>query len=112
MVADCSPSSPAQSAVLKSCGVSIDTGLFSASVGDESLDLTAREFDLLSLLLQESYRVLSRDEIRRRVWNASSSGKRVVDTYICRVRKKLRGAGHPGIGTVRRRGYRLLAAAE
>ena len=112
MVADHSPLPSAQSAILMSCGVRIDTQLFTASIENQSLGLTAREFDLLSLLLRESYRVISRDEIRRRVWNASSSGKRVVDTYICRVRKKLRAAGHPGIGTVRRRGYRLLAAAE
>jgi len=59
-------------------------------VGSASVDLTAREFELLQLLAQ-SDRVLRREEIYERVWGyAMAHGDRSVDVFIGKVRQKLR----------------------
>ncbi len=98
-----------QSSTLSACGISVDTERFDASAGGRRIPLTSREYDVLLLLLRESYRVTARLEIKRLVWGSAAVSERVVDTYICRLRKKLRVAGHPGISVLQRRGYRLLS---
>lgn len=98
-----------QRSTLSACGISVDTDLFDARAGGRKIPLTSREYDVLLLLLQESYRVTARLEIKRLVWGSAAVSERVVDTYICRLRKKLREAGHPGISVLQRRGYRLLS---
>ncbi len=64
--------------------------LHQAYVGLTSLDLTAREFELLHLLVR-SDRVLRREEIYERVWGyAMAHGDRSVDVFIGKLRQKLR----------------------
>ncbi|MCH9003420.1 MAG: winged helix-turn-helix transcriptional regulator, partial [Planctomycetes bacterium] len=75
------------------------------------LDLTPREYDLLTVLMQETQRVVGRVELLRKVWKEGEPLVRVVDTYICRLRSKLKNAGHPGISVARKRGYRLISMA-
>ncbi len=54
------------------------------------LDLTATEYKILSLLLENPYRVFSREEILEYVWkNEREYYSRVLDAYICRLRNKL-----------------------
>lgn len=66
-----------------------------AFVGDDSLELTAREFEILELLAQ-SDRVLRREEIYERVWGyAMAHGDRSVDVFVRKLRQKL-GAVSPG----------------
>jgi DNA-binding response OmpR family regulator len=66
--------------------------LHQAYVGSMSLELTAREFELLQLLAQ-SDRVLRREEIYERVWGyAMAHGDRSVDVFIGKLRQKLRRA--------------------
>ena len=91
-------------------GLVLNQDLFRAEFNGTKLDLTAREYDLLSILHRERHRVVPRDELHRRVWSGSETGERVVDTYVSRLRTKLRSAGHPGIGVLRKRGYRLLGS--
>ena len=86
----------------------IDRQLFVVRYGGAELPLTATEFDLLEVLHEQQHRVVPRQELHKRVWQEGSPGKRVVDTYVSRLRTKLRAAGHPGISSVRKRGYRLL----
>ena len=63
---------------------------FQAFVGDEALDLTRREFELLYLLAEERGQVLEREQIYQRVWGyAMAHGDRSVDVFICKLRKKL-----------------------
>jgi DNA-binding response OmpR family regulator len=54
-------------------------------------------------------RVLTRRELHTRVWGRLDTTYRVVDAYVSRLRAKLRSAGHPGIGSVRMRGYLMLS---
>jgi DNA-binding response OmpR family regulator len=65
---------------------------FQAFVGDEALDLTRREFELLHLLAEERGQVLEREQIYQRVWGyAMAHGDRSVDVFIRKLRKKLEG---------------------
>jgi len=52
---------------------------------------------------------LSRGELHARVWGRLDTTYRVVDVYVSRLRTKLREAGHPGIGSIRMRGYLILS---
>jgi DNA-binding response OmpR family regulator len=69
--------------------------LHQASVGEVSVGLTAREFEILALVVQ-SDRVLRREEIYERVWGyAMAHGDRSVDVFVRKLRQKLRAAS-PG----------------
>ncbi|HEY6398189.1 MAG TPA: response regulator transcription factor [Solirubrobacteraceae bacterium] len=94
--------------------VAVRPDLYQAYVGDLSLDLTAREFEILHLL-SRSDRVLRREEIYERVWGyAMAHGDRSVDVFVRKLRQKLRTASprwtyiHTHFGV----GYRLLAQSE
>ena len=72
--------------------ISIRPDLYQAYAGEASLDLTAREFEILQLLAQ-SDRVLRREEIYERVWGyAMAHGDRSVDVFVRKLRQKLRVA--------------------
>ncbi len=72
--------------------ISIRPDLYQAYAGDLSLELTAREFEILHLLSQ-SDRVLRREEIYERVWGyAMAHGDRSVDVFVRKLRQKLRSA--------------------
>jgi DNA-binding response OmpR family regulator len=63
---------------------------FQAFVGEEPLDLTRREFELLHLLAEEKGQVLERETIYQRVWGyAMAHGDRSVDVFIRKLRQKL-----------------------
>ena len=72
--------------------VMIRPDLYQAYVNDVSLELTAREFEILQLL-SGSDRVLRREEIYERVWGyAMAHGDRSVDVFVRKLRQKLRQA--------------------
>jgi two-component system response regulator TrcR len=76
--------------------------------GGDSIELTATEFDLLSFMMRNPRRVLSREEILQGVWNYSFGGKTsIVDLYISYLRKKIDVDREPMINTVRGVGYQL-----
>ncbi len=72
--------------------IAIRPDLYQAYAGETSLELTAREFEILDLLSQ-SDRVLRREEIYERVWGyAMAHGDRSVDVFVRKLRQKLRAA--------------------
>jgi DNA-binding response OmpR family regulator len=72
--------------------ITIRPDLYQAYAGEASLELTAREFEILNLLSQ-SDRVLRREEIYERVWGyAMAHGDRSVDVFVRKLRQKLRTA--------------------
>jgi DNA-binding response OmpR family regulator len=77
----------------------------------EPVRLSTTEFELLTYLLQNRGRVLSREQIQRAVWGYDyDPGTNVVDVYIGYLRRKLRRPDFiPPIATVRSVGYRLDA---
>jgi DNA-binding response OmpR family regulator len=76
--------------------------------GDELVELTNREFNLLELLMRSPGRVYTRTQIIEHVWGYDFDPQtNLVDVYIRRVRKKLGEDQKPLIGTVRGVGYRM-----
>src|SRR5918996_3722630 len=63
---------------------------YQAFVAGRSLELTRREFELLSVLAEASGRVIEREEIYQRVWGyAMAHGDRSVDVFVRKLRAKL-----------------------
>ena len=88
---------------------------FQAFVGDRSLDLTRREFELLHLLAEAEGQVLQREEIYQRVWGyAMAHGDRSVDVFVRKLRHKLesRSRGWSYIHTHFGVGYRFQPEAK
>jgi two-component system, OmpR family, response regulator len=79
--------------------------------GDVEVSLTAREFDVVELLVRRAGQVLSKDEILARVWDDDFAGDpNIVEVYVRRLRRKLdEPYGRRSIETVRGAGYRLVA---
>lgn len=72
----------------------------------EEIYLTAKEYDLLVLFLQNKNRALSREQILERVWGYDYIGMtRTVDIHVQRIREKLGLKDY--IKTVFKIGYRL-----
>ncbi|WP_423456597.1 heavy metal response regulator transcription factor [Ottowia sp. VDI28] len=78
------------------------------------LDLTAKEFQLLSLLMRRQGEVLSRTEIAEQVWDVTFDlGTNVIDVAIRRLRAKMDVPfEQPLLHTVRGMGYVLEVRAE
>jgi DNA-binding response OmpR family regulator len=80
-------------------------------VGDNEVELTATEFDLLGYLMRRPGRVFSREQLISDVWGYSATGSiRTVDVHIAQVRAKL-GDASP-IRTVRGVGYAVDNPAQ
>lgn len=72
--------------------LTIRPDLHQAYVSEASVELTAREFEILHLL-SKSDRVLRREEIYERIWGyAMAHGDRSVDVFVRKLRQKLRTA--------------------
>ena len=94
--------------------LSLDPATRAVRRGEVAVELSAREFALLELLMRRPGEVLSRAEILDRVWDPAYGGtSNVVDVYIGYLRNKLdRPFGRHTIETVRGAGYRLRAEGE
>ncbi|MBW3621184.1 MAG: response regulator transcription factor [Actinobacteria bacterium] len=76
--------------VLTAQDVRIEPGPRRAYRGDEELDLTPKEFDLLQVLLEHAGRVVERDELMRRVWDEHWFGStKTLDVHVSSLRRKL-----------------------
>lgn len=82
--------------------------------GDKHVRLSAREFDVMRLLLQSQERNLSKEIILARVWGFDSNAvENHVEVYVGFLRKKLASIGsNIRIVAVRRLGYHLEASEE
>jgi len=77
--------------------------------GDRRVELTAREFELLTLFMQHPKQVLTRDLLYDRIWGYDFGGEsNIIEVYIRYIRSKLEEGGLPRlIHTVRGVGYAL-----
>jgi len=77
--------------------------------GPRQVQLTAREYALLLLLMEHSGQVLSRDQILRQVWHdQQGAASNVIEVYVRYLRQKLEEQGERRlIHTVRGQGYCL-----
>jgi len=87
----------------------IDPSSREATFAGKSITLTPREFDLLAFFAHNPGRVLSREELLRKVWGYDYLGTtRTVDVHVRRLRVKL-GVRNHAIDTVTGAGYKLVS---
>jgi DNA-binding response OmpR family regulator len=87
----------------------VDVSRHLVTVRGKRVELTATEFKLLTLLLQRTGHVQSRDQLLRDVWEYETHiDTRTVDTHMRRLREKL-GLAAKHLDTVRGVGYRFMA---
>jgi DNA-binding response OmpR family regulator len=93
--------------ILQAGDLTLDPMRRVVSRDDERIDLTAREFALLSTLLQRPGQVFTRSVLLDAVWGGSrDTYANVVDLYVSQLRKKLDGGSNSShIRTVRGVGY-------
>jgi two-component system, OmpR family, response regulator QseB len=85
--------------------VALDLRTRWASIGGATVELSAREFELLRTFLEHPNQVLSREQLLARVWGYDyDPGSNVVDVYVGYLRKKL---GPKRFETIRGVGYRF-----
>jgi DNA-binding response OmpR family regulator len=91
-------------------GVRVDGDARRAWIGDTELELTTKEFDLLSVLVSDAGKVVTREQIMREVWDSKWWGStKTLDMHISWLRRKLGDDAHNPryITTVRGVGFRF-----
>lgn len=89
-------------------GLIIDNDAFTAFVDGAPLELTLKEFELLSYLYENAGRVLTRDQLLNAIWGYDYLGdSRTVDSHIARLRTKLGDYGASHLKTIYGMGYKL-----
>lgn len=80
--------------------------------GQRTVELTAKEFDLLDLFMRHPNQVMTRDVIYNHIWNYDFGGEsNIIEVYIRYLRTKLESGGEGRlIQTVRGVGYVLREA--
>lgn len=89
--------------------LTIDAATREVQLDGTSVDLTAKEFDLLAFLAWSPRQVFSPDQILRAVWESDPAWQNssTVSEHVYRLRRKLSSEDHDWIVTVRGAGYRF-----
>ncbi len=97
------------SPLLQIADLSLNPGNHEVKRGKRPVALTAREYQLLLLLLERQGTVVSREQIQRLVWNDDrGASSNVIEVYVRYLRQKLEEGGERRlIHTIRGRGYCL-----
>lgn len=99
--------SPAEHVLLSDGPISLDERAHTVCVSGQPVQLTLKEYQLLTLLMKNQGAVLTRDVLLENIWGyGSESETRTVDVHIRTLRQKL-GDGGALIETVRGVGYRM-----
>ncbi len=95
--------------------VRVDVGAHRAFHADRELQLTAKEFDLLRVLVRDAGSVVSREVLMREVWGSDPIGStKTLDMHVSWLRRKLADdANNPRyVTTVRGLGFRFETARD
>lgn len=85
--------------------ITLDMDSLTVLVGNESISMTTREFEILKLLLENQGRVFTRESLLDSIWGYDYFGdEKIVNTHIKNIRKKL---GVDYIETIRGAGYKI-----
>jgi len=96
-----------EATTLSAGSVVLDLQTRRADANGTSVELTAREYQVLEFLLRHPDQVISREQLLSHIWGYDfDPGSNVVDVYVRYLRKKL---GNDLIQTVRGMGYRVPA---
>ena len=104
---------PQEQNILEFPGLRVDLFGRQVFVEGEPVELTAKEFDVLSLLASHPGRVYAREQIMRHLWNGEFFGEaRAADVHIQHIRKKIEpDPKNPRyVQTVRGAGYKFATA--
>jgi len=95
---------------LETCGLFVDLLKRQVRRDGAAVTLQPREFRILTELMREEGKVVTRTMLLERVWNYHFDPQtNIVDTHISRLRSKLNEGGKPDlIETVRGAGYRII----
>ncbi len=98
-----------KSTVLKVADLELDTVQHKARRGEQTIELTGKEYALLEYFMRNANRVLTRTIISEHIWNYNfDTGTNVVDVYINHLRSKIdEGFERKLLHTVRGVGYVL-----
>lgn len=93
--------------VISAAGVDMNVVARTVFVDKKSVQLTAKEFQLLEYLMRHQGEVLSKDRLLDHVWSDESRVQHnTVETFVANLRKKV-GNGEKVIKTVRGYGYKI-----
>jgi len=85
--------------------IQLDTENYKVFVAGQEIVLTAREFEILHLFMENQGRVFTREQLLDIIWNYDYMGDdKIINTHIKNIRKKL---GVECIETIRGVGYRI-----
>lgn len=95
--------------LLRAGALRVDVTARRAWIGDTEIELTAREFDLLRVLVTDPDRVFTRSELLKTVWGLGDWARtRTLDSHAARLRQRLNSAdGGAWVRNVWGVGYRL-----
>lgn len=95
--------------ILSLGNTALDCSRYTLSVGEKSIKLSNKEYQLMELFLRHPHQVFSTEHFMEKIWGADSEAEMdVVWTYIGFLRKKLKGLGADiEIKTIRGAGYSL-----
>jgi two-component system alkaline phosphatase synthesis response regulator PhoP len=91
--------------------IELDFEIYRAKKGEEPLDLSPREFELLRYLIERKGETVSRDQLLEDVWGYESyPSTRTVDTHIAKLRAKIGDSGSEPrfIMTIHGTGYKFV----
>ena len=84
-----------------------------AYIGDEEVNFTSREFDIVFKFLSYPKKTFSRSQLMNEFWNPDSfTGTRTVDVYITKIREKLSNCKDFEIITVHGLGYKAVISEK
>lgn len=87
----------------------LDADGLTATIGDEEIPITTREFNILYKLLSYPKKTISRDQLMDEFWgNGTDASLRAVDVYITKLRTKFAACDGFEIKTVRGLGYKAV----
>lgn len=104
---------PTKPQVYRFADLELDTGTRQGQRGENTFDLTAKEYELLELFMRHPRQVLTREVIFDRVWNYDFGGEsNIIEVYVRYLRQKTEADdGSRLIHTVRGIGYVLREEA-
>lgn len=95
--------------IIEAGGITIDKAAHSVSIDGELIDLSYKEFELLTYFVENKGIALSREKILNNVWNYDYFGDaRTIDTHVKKLRSKMRSKGDL-IKTIWGMGYKFEA---
>lgn len=94
--------------VLEECGIRLDKSAHTVTIDGVDIELSYKEFELLTYFMENKGIALSREKILNSVWNYDYFGDaRTIDTHVKKLRSKMGDKGTECIKTIWGLGYKF-----